>query len=108
MDGTSQHTGPQVDVEAVVREIKAHMPDTYRAIRAKADEIGTLAYAYVRRSIAGQPNLFYAMERGHVVGTPFNQADITAAVAQAMVAYGCKSLLIWALAPQEGGADGAH
>jgi len=97
--------GQHLDVEAELLTIKERMPDTYRAIQAKAGEIGKAAYGYVRRSLAGQPNLFYAVERGRVVGTPFAQAGITADAAQLMVAFGCRALVMWA---KPGGAsDGA-
>ena len=101
----SQQAQQQAAVEAGLRDIKAYMPDTYRSIQGKAGEIGKAAYGLVRRSLAGQPNSFYAIERGRVVGTPFAQADITADVAQLMVAFGCKALVIWA--KPEGTADGA-
>lgn len=106
MDGSLQQPGPQGDVEAALREIKTQMPDTYRSIQAKAGEIGKVAYGYVRRACAGQPNLFYAIERGRVAGTPFDKSDITADVAQCMVAFKCKSVVIWAMPQQDGAADG--
>jgi hypothetical protein len=109
MDGSQSQQGPQVDVEARVRDIKAYMPETYKAIQAKAAEIGRPAYAYVRRGLAGQPNMFWAVERGRVVGAPFNLPEITADVAQLMVAFGCNSVVMWGEpAAQQGAADGAH
>ena len=98
----------QVDIEARVREIKTHMPQTYRSIQAKATEIGREAYAMVRRAIGGQPNLFYAVECGHVVGTPFSLRDITADVAQGMVMFNTRSVVLWGNVPAKGAADGAH
>lgn len=108
MDG-SRRDGQQqqVDIEAQVRDIKARMPETYKSIQAKAGLIGRDAYGYVRRSLAGQPNLFYAVERGHVVGTPFTLTDITADVALAMVAFGVGSLVMWGKAPEAEAAHGA-
>ena len=99
MDGSQGQQGPQVDIEARVRDIKAHMPETYKAIQARAAEFGREAYALVRRGIAGQPNTFYAFERGWVVGTPFNQVDIAADVALGMVMFGCTAVVIWREAP---------
>lgn len=109
MDGsTSKRVGPQVDVEARVRQIKDHMPEVYRAIQDKAEDIGREAYAMVRRAIAGQPNTFYAFERGYVVGTPFSKHDITADLAMAMVAFGTTYAVVWAEPQAKEAADGAH
>jgi hypothetical protein len=99
--------GQAADIEARVREIKAHMPQTYRSIQAKAQEIGLEAYAMVRRAIGGQANLFYAVECGRVVGTPFNLRDITADVAYAMVMFNTRSVILWGDAPKRGAPHGA-
>lgn len=107
MDGQN---APQVDrqeIERRIAEIKAHMPDTYRSIQAKASEVGQQAYAWVRRALAGQPDLFYAIERGRVTGTPFRQSDITADVAQVMVQFNCRSVVMWCAPVAQGGANGA-
>lgn len=108
--------GRQADQEAVRRyvdaglaEIKGHMPETYRAIQAKAANIGNRAYAFVRRGLAGQPNAFYAMENGRVVGTPFDLPDVSADLARLMVQFGCRHLIMWGVeAQQQGGGDGTH
>lgn len=90
------------EVEQRIMEIKARMPKTYDAIGRKAAEIGRPAYAMVRRAIAGQPNLFYAIEGGRVVGTPFHADTLVPAdVAQAMVTWGATFVVMW-------GNDGAH
>lgn len=91
------------EVEQQLATIKRDMPRTYASIQDKAARVGRVAYAMVRRSLAGQPNLFYAMERGYVVGTPF-AADqpITDDVAKAMVCFGAKHLVMW------GQADAPH
>lgn len=90
-------------VEAAVAVIKAQMPTTYASIKAKAAELGPGAFAMVRRSLKGAPNQFWAMERGHVMGTPFS-ADhpIQADVALALVQFGPVAVVIW------GEPDGAH
>lgn len=105
MDGRQ----PQMDraeVERRVAEIRAHMPETYRSIQAKADKMGRLAYALVRQGIAGQPDRFWACERGRVVGTPFSVGGIQADVAATMVQFNCRSVVIWGR--QTEGGDGAH
>ena len=100
MDGPKSQQGRPVDVEAEIRRIKQSMPETYRSIQAKADEIGRAAYAMVRKGIAGEPDTFYAFEAGHVVGTPFAVDDISAQVAATMVRFSCASVVIWAVKPE--------
>lgn len=90
------NTGQQVDVNRELAEIKAQMPETYRAIQSKATEIGPVAFALVRRGLRGEANCFYALERGWVKGTPFNVDDVNAELARYMVQFGCKHLVMWA------------
>lgn len=70
--------------------IKTRMPETYDQITRKAQEQGKGVYALVRRGLRGEPNCFWAMEAGHVVGTPFAASHpIQAVMAQAIVSFGC-------------------
>lgn len=92
MDGSAAAS----NIEARIAELKAHMPKTYRSVQDKAAAIGREAYALVRRGISGQPNSFWAMENGRVMGTPFTDHAISADVAQAMVQFGCDHVVIWA------------
>lgn len=103
MDGSGQ----QVDMKARTEEIRQHMPETYRAIQAKAAEIGNLAYQLVREGIKGQANRFYAIERGRVVGTPFDLA-VQAELAAYIVQFGCQHLVMWSPDAVKGANDGAH
>lgn len=89
--GSSQATS----VDEAVALIKARMPETYRAIREKAGQIGNEAFALVRRGLRGEANCFYAFERGHVVGAPFRDMAVTADVAQLMVQFGATYLCMW-------------
>lgn len=92
-------------VDQQIAEIKIHMPEVYKSIQAKAAEVGKVAYALVRRGLRGEPNCFYAMERGRVVGTPFSVTDIQASVALLMVTFGVPFLVIWSdtvTAPTDG------
>jgi hypothetical protein len=91
--------GNQVDIEGQIALIKGSMPETYKAIQAKAESIGRDAYRLVRQGIAGQPCRFYAFERGRVVGTPFKGHPIEADVAQAMVQFGVSFCVMWAETP---------
>jgi hypothetical protein len=104
------------EVEAVIATIKAHMPETYKAIKAKAETFGPATYALVRAGIKGSPNSFYAFERGHIVGTPFTLTEIARDVAQLMCTLGVQHCIVW---PEhavqqlvreqvEGAAHGAH
>ena len=85
------------EVEAAIAMIKAKMPQTYRAIQERADAIGKPAFAAVRRGLRGDVNSFYAIEGGHIVGTPFDLPDVTAEVAQLICGFGCKHLVMWGI-----------
>lgn len=85
--------------------IKSRMPQTYRGIQEKSKEIGNQVYQLVRRGLAGEPNCFWAMEGGYVMGTPFNLVDVQRDVAWAMAAFGCAHACIF---PMKGIGDGAH
>ena len=82
-------------VEQQIANIKANMPETYKSIQVKAQAIGKVAFAYVRRGLRGEPNCFYAFERGHVVGVPFFQPDVTPVLAHNMVAFGSNHAVVW-------------
>ena len=96
------------DVDEQIAQIKQHMPETYKSIKAKADAIGKPAFGLVRRGLRGEANCFYAFERGRVVGTPFNMTEIARDVAQYMVTFGCTYVCIWAAPaiPPQGAANG--
>ena len=83
------------EIEAVIQTIKAHMPKTYLAIQDKAEVVGRVAFTLVRQAIKGQPNCFWAMEAGHVVGTPFQAPGIADDVARLMVTQGAGFAVIW-------------
>jgi len=93
------------DVAAEIQVIKQHMPETYKSIQAKAAEIGNEAYVLVRRGLRGEPNCFWAMERGHIKGTLFNLPDTQRDVAWAMVCWGSAHVCIFPPSvTKEGGA----
>lgn len=96
-------------VEHLRQVIKTHMPETYKSIQARAaqTDLGRQAFSLVTRGLKGEPNCFYAMERGYVVGTPFDMPDVTAELARTMVQFGCQCLIMWAPSAQEAG-HGAH
>ena len=75
--------------------IKANMPRTYADIQAQAGgPRGRATFALVRRGLRGEANCFYAVEAGHVVGAPFDQA-VTADAAAVMVRFGAEFLVMW-------------
>jgi hypothetical protein len=102
MDGISKR-GSKMNVQDQVEMIKREMPQTYGVIQREAARIGNEAYRLVKRALRGEPNCFWAMEGGHVVGTPFNQSEIQRDVAQHMVAFGCAYVCIFQTLP--GGQD---
>ena len=83
------------EVEAVIGIIKTKMPETYKSIQETAQRLGKPAYALVRAGVRGEPNCFYACERGHVVGTPFNDDRITRDIAWLMVTMGVEFFFVW-------------
>ena len=97
-------------VEDQIAEIKRNMPETYKAIQDKAQAIGKSAYGLVRKGLRGEPNCFYAFERGRVVGTPFALPDVTNYIAGKMVQFGVAYVCIWPMASTEqtGVANGTH
>lgn len=110
------------EVTEKLATIRQHMPETYRAIKAREKGViedhdgqrvvvvpayGTDIYALVRRGLRGEPNCFWAMERGYVMGTPFNVAGIQESVAWGMVQYGCAHACIFQ-EPKREAAHGTH
>lgn len=94
------------EVQQHIAEIKAHMPETYKAIQAKGAEIGNRAYQLVRQGLRGERNRFWAMERGWVKGTPFNLPEIQPDVALGLVQFGSAYVCIFG--DVQGGSHGAH
>lgn len=87
-------TVSDAEVQQHIAEIKAYMPETYKAIQLRAaDHKGT--FEAVRRAIRGEPNCFWAVERGWVKGTPFSMHEIAADVALAMVQWGSAYVCIF-------------
>lgn len=97
----------EAEVQRHIAEIKAHMPETYKSILAKADEIGRQAFALVRAGLRGEPNRFWSMERGWVKGAPFNAPEIQEEAAVQMVRFGCAHACIFGV-PASEAQDGAN
>ncbi len=95
-------------VQQHIAEIKAHMPETYKTIQAQANEMGRHVFAMVRAGLRGEPNRFWAVERGWVKGCPFNMPEITPDVAWSMVAWGSSHVCIIGTSTQSGEANGSN
>lgn len=53
-------------------DLRQQMPETAKWVEARRLELGKeFVNDCIRRAMKGEPGLFYAMERGHVLGTPF-------------------------------------
>lgn len=53
-------------------DLRQQMPETAKWVETKRQELGKdHVNDCIRRAMKGEPGLFYAMERGHVLGTPF-------------------------------------
>ena len=95
MDSMDTRTVTEEEVRQHIAEIKTHMPETYKEIQTHATEIGRQAFAMVRAGLRGEPNRFWAVERGWVKGCPFNLPAIAPDIAQSMVAWGSSYVCIF-------------
>jgi hypothetical protein len=95
----------EAHVKAKIELIKTRMPETYKLIGARAAAVDAKAHAMVKRALRGEANLFYAIEAGHVVGTPFEHGyagkPLQDQVAGLMVNFGCSHVCIWGLVYKE-------
>ena len=88
--------------------IKTFMPNVLACIRDRAQHYGPDAFTLVRRGLRGEPGCFYAIEGGHVVGTPLGMdRQALQGAADFMAIFGCAHVCIWPervwRKPQEGG-----
>lgn len=102
----SEQQTDQVGMQALVQQrlqlIKSHMPNVRQCIEDKVEQIGPEAYALVRRGLRGEAGCFYALEAGHVIGTPFGRSDPRMAqTAQFLVSFGCAHVCIWPMTNDE-------
>lgn len=101
---TTSERGEQEAIAKGLHTIKAHMPQTYAEIQRQAQARGNAVFGLVRHGCSGQADCFYAIERGHVVGTPFAQA-VDPALAAAMLQFGVGFFVMLQI---DGGSDAAH
>lgn len=82
-----------MNVNDKLQLIREHMPQTYAEIQRQAQARGNAVFGLVRRGCSGQADCFYAIEAGHVVGTPFAQA-VDPALAALIVQFGIGFLVL--------------
>lgn len=57
-------------------DLRTDMPETAKWVDGKRKEYGLeFVNRCIRGALKGEPGLFYAMERGYVLGTPFPATD---------------------------------
>lgn len=71
-------------------DLRQQMPETAQWVEAKRAELGKEhVNGCIKRALAGEPGLFYAIERGQVLGTPFPATHAIAADQRLAVLWGC-------------------
>lgn len=71
-------------------DLRAEMPETARWVDAKRLEWGPAhVNDCIKRALTGVPGLFYAMEKGKVLGTPFPATDVRAQYQSIAIVTGC-------------------
>jgi hypothetical protein len=78
-------------------DVEQDLPKLYTAIKDRA-VVQPDVYAMVRRGLRGEANQFYAMEAGHVMGTPFSGdrwAKVTDVLRQTALQFGFGFVVMW-------------
>jgi len=53
-------------------DLRTQMPETAKWVDQQRQELGAAhVNGCIRRALTGEPGVFWAIERGHVLGTPF-------------------------------------
>lgn len=98
-----KRTAAEQQVAEGLALIKGHMPQTYAAIQDRAQAVGKRVFADVRAGLRGEPGRFYAIEGGHVVGTPFG-IHVTPEIAALMLEFGAQHVAMFATDTEAGHA----
>ncbi|RZI82610.1 MAG: hypothetical protein EOP38_15465 [Rubrivivax sp.] len=78
-----------MDKEEKGPSLKELMPTVADMVqRRRIEEGGAWVTEMVNRGMRGEPNCFYAFERGHVVGTPFDPGFYMEELARTTAAIG--------------------
>lgn len=90
-------------------DLRQQMPETAKWVEDKRQEYGAdHVNACIRRALKGEPGLFYAIEAGHVLGTPFPATHPMCDWQKYAVATACKFAGFMATPAEVGGVDGTH
>ena len=90
-------------------DLRQHMPETAKWVDQKRQELGAeFVNGCIRRALKGEPGFFYAIERGHVLGTPFPATSPVADSQAYAITMGCTFAGFIATPSAPGGNDGAH
>lgn len=80
----------QTSQPAVKLNLRQDMPETAKWVDGQRKEHGAdFVNGCIRRATKGEPGLFYAMERGHILGTPFPASDVRDRYVNIAVVTGC-------------------
>lgn len=90
-------------------DLRQHMPETAKWVDQKRQEFGAeFVNGCIRRALKGEPGHFYAMERGHVLGTPFPATHPVDKDQKYAVIMGCTFAGFIADPTAPGDTDGTH
>ena len=71
--------------------LRDSMPETAAFVDAKRKQFGAeFVNGCIKQALAGVPGRFYALESGHVLGTPFPATDPIDTYQRMAVLTGCK------------------
>ena len=88
-------------------DMRQQMPETAQWVARKRQEYGAEhVNACIKRALKGEPGLFYAFERGHVLGTPFSSTHPMANDQAMAVQLGCTFAGFIAAPAAQGATDG--
>ena len=90
-------------------DLRQHMPETAKWVDQKRQELGAeFVNGCIRRALKGEPGFFYAMERGHILGTPFPATHPIAESQNYAITMGCTFAGFIAEPIPAGGTHGAN
>jgi hypothetical protein len=90
-------------------DLRQQMPETSKWVDAKRVELGKeYVNDCIRRALKGEPGLFYALERGHVLGTPYPATHPIADSQNYAITMGCSFAGFIATPATQGGSNGAN
>lgn len=77
------------------------MPNVARLVDEQRQQHGVgYVNGVIKRAIAGEPDLFYAFEDGHVLGTPFRADAVTGKLLELAVVLGGKHAMVMKPPPE--------